>query len=243
MRLNIPVGKYRFTPHLMLVLITVLAVAIMMILGNWQLERAKEKSTLLYSLTQHQSEVTKPLRISEIGQLKNMQQVQISGELQNNRQLLLDNKFHQHQIGYYVFTPVKIAANKPWVLVNRGWVARPADIHQLPILAPIDGVQKITGTVYKPSNKVLLLGSFEDNPGKWPRIIQRIDFKQIEKSLQHPVYPWLLVLQAGQPGAYVTDWKPVIISPARHYGYAFQWYALALTLVALFIVTNLHKRP
>ena len=38
---------------------------------------------------------------------------------------------------------------------------------------------------------------------------------------------------------YIANWEPVAsIGPARHYGYAFQWYAMAFALTILYIVYN-----
>jgi surfeit locus 1 family protein len=52
----------------------------------------------------------------------------------------------------------------------------------------------------------------------------------------------LVLLDPGEPDGYVRDWSPPGFPPIRHIGYAVQWFALALTLFILWVVTNL-RRP
>jgi surfeit locus 1 family protein len=52
----------------------------------------------------------------------------------------------------------------------------------------------------------------------------------------------LVLLDPGEPDGYVRDWSPPGFPPMRHIGYAVQWFALALTLFILWVVTNL-RRP
>jgi len=51
----------------------------------------------------------------------------------------------------------------------------------------------------------------------------------------------LVLLDAAQPDGYVRDWGPPGFPPMRHLGYAVQWFALALTLFVIYVVTNLRR--
>ena len=46
----------------------------------------------------------------------------------------------------------------------------------------------------------------------------------------------------GQPGAYRADWEPDLMGPQTHYGYATQWFALAVALTILTVVASYRKR-
>jgi surfeit locus 1 family protein len=51
----------------------------------------------------------------------------------------------------------------------------------------------------------------------------------------------LILLDAGEPDGYVRNWAPPGFPPMRHIGYAVQWFALALTLFVIYVVTNLRR--
>ena len=40
----------------------------------------------------------------------------------------------------------------------------------------------------------------------------------------------------------VANWRPAASGPEKHYGYAFQWFAMATALTAIFVVVNLSPR-
>ncbi len=52
----------------------------------------------------------------------------------------------------------------------------------------------------------------------------------------------LMLLDPGEPDGYVRDWSPPGFPPMRHIGYAVQWFALALALPVIYVVTNLRAR-
>jgi surfeit locus 1 family protein len=37
----------------------------------------------------------------------------------------------------------------------------------------------------------------------------------------------------------VRDWRPAVMRPEQHLAYAFQWFALAITVLVIFVVANL----
>ena len=51
----------------------------------------------------------------------------------------------------------------------------------------------------------------------------------------------LVLLDPAEPDGYVRSWAPPGFPPMRHIGYAVQWFALALTLLAIYVVTNIGK--
>ena len=51
----------------------------------------------------------------------------------------------------------------------------------------------------------------------------------------------LMLLDPGEPGGYVRDWSPPGFPPLRHIGYAVQWFAMAATLLVIWVVTNLKR--
>jgi surfeit locus 1 family protein len=51
----------------------------------------------------------------------------------------------------------------------------------------------------------------------------------------------LVLLDPGEPDGYVRHWSAPGFPPLRHIGYAVQWFALALTLAVIYVVTNLRR--
>jgi surfeit locus 1 family protein len=51
----------------------------------------------------------------------------------------------------------------------------------------------------------------------------------------------LVLLDPGEPDGYVRNWSAPGFPPMRHLGYAVQWFALALTLAVIYVVTNLRR--
>lgn len=49
-------------------------------------------------------------------------------------------------------------------------------------------------------------------------------------------------LNPASPHGYVRDWQIVPFSPQRHLGYAFQWFALAVGMLVIFIVVNTNRK-
>ena len=53
----------------------------------------------------------------------------------------------------------------------------------------------------------------------------------------------LVLLDPGEADGYVRNWSAPGFPPIRHIAYAVQWFALALTLAVIYLVTNLHRVP
>jgi cytochrome oxidase assembly protein ShyY1 len=51
----------------------------------------------------------------------------------------------------------------------------------------------------------------------------------------------MLLLDPGAADGYVRDWQPPGLAPARHWAYAIQWWAFALTLIVLWIVLAVRR--
>jgi cytochrome oxidase assembly protein ShyY1 len=51
----------------------------------------------------------------------------------------------------------------------------------------------------------------------------------------------LLLLDPGEPDGFVRHWSAPGFPPMRHIAYAVQWFALALTLLVIYVVTNLRR--
>lgn len=239
-KLEFKTQSYHFSIAGWLLFLSIALIGALIGLGIWQVHRAKEKTVWL-EMMKAKSTATAHIP-TDLSAVADFSHIQLTGQLDNTQQLLLDNKFHQHRPGFHVLTAMKMPGEARWVLLNRGWVPRGYKRTDLPKLAPVNGRQTLSGIVYYPKKRLLLLSHQEDPSRSWPRIMQRLDFAAFERVLKRPLMPFVLILDDKQSATMLRDWQPVIMMPARHYAYAFQWFALALTLLVIVIATNVRKR-
>lgn len=237
--MNVVLFKYHFKPHWAMIALTLFAMALFMRLGFWQLDRANEKKqmiTMARTLSQEKS-----IKWSSGEVLpKQYQRLRTEGHFLPTV-LLLDNQHYQHQLGYDVLSPLALA-NGHVVLVDRGWVA--ADLMQrvLPSIDIPNGLIQLEGSAYYPSKKNWLLGPAMDKKNANLAVVELIDTQLISQFLHKSVYPFIIRLSSQAKNGFVRDWPVVAMSVDRHYGYAFQWFAIALAIFIIFIVLNMKKK-
>ena len=93
-----------------------------------------------------------------------------------------------------------------------------------------------------PSRKSFVLGLGFESRGAHRAVIESIDFDTIAQFLHKSVYPFIIRLDKTSQAGFVRDWVTVVMPPARHQGYAFQWFALATVVLVVFIALNCKKK-
>ena len=227
----------RFAPKWPITVITLLAIAFLMYLGFWQLQRAHEKREMI----EREASLAQNAPLQWSSDLVNPQQYQnivIQGHYLPTV-LLLDNQHHLHQFGYHVLTPLQISADNV-VLIDRGWVAGDLNRDKLPDVSLPAPLQKITGQVYYPS-KNRALGQVLEKKAADLAIVELIDTKIISQFLHKSVYPFIIRLDKREPYGYLREWAIVSMPPERHIAYAIQWFAMALVILVIFIGLNTKK--
>ena len=84
-----------------------------------------------------------------------------------------------------------------------------------------------------------------DTGEAWPRVVQYVVPDRVSEQLGYPVLDRVIRLGPEAPGALPRDWgeqPPVPFGPQRHVGYAVQWFALAATLLVIFVVVNWRRK-
>ena len=81
------------------------------------------------------------------------------------------------------------------------------------------------------------------NSENWPLVLQYIDYATIaDKVDKIPLVRGVVVADQGQNGSLIYNWQPVANGPEKHYGYAFQWFAMLFAVIFLFIYLNFIKK-
>lgn len=243
---EIRIGHYLFTPRLTSTILVLAILPLLLSLGFWQLNRAEQKRSMLqqFQARHHQAPVSLAALIIQKAKQKDIRYlpVQVQGYFDNAHSILLDNQFYQHQAGYYVLTPCFPVVKQSAVLINRGWIPRTTNRLQLPSIPPLSGMQKLTGIVQLPTAKPFTLGSIADNQ-TWPWRIEALVIPKIQQRLGYEIAPFVILLDPTQAGGFARDWQPIntALPPQRHVAYAVQWFALALTLLILYLVISIKR--
>lgn len=220
---------------------SLLTLVLFISLGTWQLNRGNVKDDIEKSNSNQDVEfqqVRMPLKNLPNWRYK---KIKLHGVYDSTKQFLLDNQVRDGATGYNVLTPFYVRSQDCWVLVDRGWVALTTNRDELPSVdIDSDASLTISGSVYVPYDDAYTLGGIaEGEDSGWPRRIQFVDYQQLSDRLGVNLEPFTLRLSASEKYGYRRDWIHNSVSAQKHYGYAFQWYAMALALLVLWWIYSI----
>ena len=204
------------------------------ILGTWQMERGNVKDGI--ELKQSDSSDALLQNVMPTMPLENWRykKIQLEGRYLSDQQFLLDNQIRNRAAGYSVLTPFYSVADKKWILVDRGWVTQGHHREQLPEIGLDVAPRTISGSVYVPYSDSFSLGGIaEGEDSGWPRRIQYIDYQELSERIGVPLMAFTLRLNPELNDGYRRDWVASQMSSQKHYGYSFQWFAMALAIIVL----------
>lgn len=231
----------RFLPPWWSILLTLIGVAAFTALGMWQLQRAELKTGIMDLYQQRLAEDYAQIsRIESLADDLQYKRVELPGEFDLSRQLLVDNRLHKGRAGYHVLTPWVLADGQGVLLVNRGWVAQGPSRAQLPELRRPLAESAIRGIIVLPDASGFQLGEVALS-SEWPQVIPFVDMVALQSQFPAPLLPEVLWMAPEIPGHYVREWNPVWADPEKSRAYAVQWFSFAAIAVLLFFVLNLRK--
>ena len=218
----------------LLTVTAVLAILLTLSLGRWQLNRAAEKVARQEHLDSqgklpamdNATLLTLPNPLVELHR-----PIRLTGQWVADQTVYLDNRQMNAKPGMYVVTPFKVNDSSAVVLVQRGWVPRNfEDRTQVPVVRTPSGAVTLEGRIAPPPAKLYELGGPETG-----MIRQNLDLPEFSIETGLPLLP-MSVQQIGAPSdGLLREWPVVGTGVEKHYGYAFQWFALS-TLIALLYV-------
>ena len=107
----------------------------------------------------------------------------------------------------------------------------------MPQIEAVEGQVKFRGVLYQS------LGGYRLDDGisqvaEWPARVGWITAERAEELFAESFFPYQLRLDQDSPGALQTGWATVSVQPAKHTGYAVQWFAMALVLLVMTVIAN-----
>ena len=212
-------------------------VVLFMGLGIWQADRGLQKRA-----EQADFEIERGFAYWRNGvEVEDFEQIKVAGEFDVDHQFLLENIIVNSRQGYYVITPLVTAADEPALLVNRGWIAKSGqsfDPSAIEFTAPRATVRGRVGALPRAGFR---MGDPVSPGASWPKFAVYPALEDVAITLGRPVQPFVLLLDPEDPYGYRRNWAPDEIGPGRHFGYALQWFAMAIVLAGL-LVWNHRKR-
>ena len=222
------------TPRFWLLTIAALLVAATTFsLGQWQLRRAAQKEALQVAI---ESQATLPaldgralVPMPSQASALHRQDV-LNGVWRPEHTVFLDNRPMSGKTGFVVVTPLMLEGSSQAVLVQRGWVQRNfADRSRLPEITTPVGPVTVRGRIAPPPSKLYEFKGIEGG-----RIRQNIDLSTFAAEIALPLLP-VSLLQTGEADqGLLRDWAAPNLGVDKHYGYAFQWFALCALIVILY---------
>jgi surfeit locus 1 family protein len=220
-----------------LLLASVLAAAGTARLGWWQLDRAAQKVALqqarddrgrLAPLT-GDALARDPDRSAEQWHRRAV----VEGVWLPDRTVYLDNRPMAGRTGFFVVTPLQLDDGRA-VLVQRGWL--PRDATDRTRIAPhrTDGGRvRVEGHIAPSPSRLYELGEAASGP-----IRQNLDVAIYASEARLALLPLVIVQDAvgtTQADGLVRLWPQPASDVHKHYGYAFQWFAISALVLFLYV--------
>lgn len=212
-------------------------------LGVWQLDRAAQKTTVQASLDARRdlpalSSPELPVDVQALADLLH-RRIRLQGVWLPQHTVYLENRQMQGRPGFFAVTPLALDDGTA-VLVQRGWL--PRDLHdrthvQAPALPA--GRVELLARIAPPPARLYDFDAAAEGP-----IRQNLDVTAFALETRLKLRP-LSVLeldqtpvtsrQAPDPDRLLRDWPFPAADVHKHYGYAFQWFALSALTITLYV--------
>lgn len=221
-------------------LATLIALAVLLALGFWQLERLAWKESLIAQIEARAhgapAEIVPEARWPDWRAADDeFRRVRLTGTFLHDLEVavhgLMSGQRGSPLQGYYIFTPLRLASGAV-VMVNRGFV--PMDLRdpaRRTEAAPA-GEVAVAGLVRAPEVRGLFMPENEPTAERW--FVRDVAEMARARGLERAAPFWVDLDPA--PGA--TGWprpgQTRLAIPNNHLGYALTWFGIAATLVGVF---------
>jgi surfeit locus 1 family protein len=213
-------------------------------LGSWQLGRAAQKEAIDAGL-RRQAALPRlsaaDLKVAEGNSnvhTLNHRTVLLHGRWLADATVYLDNRQLAGRPGFYVMTPLQLESTSAVVLVQRGWMPRDFmdRTHILPYTTE-SGPLTLIGRIALSPAKLLEVGAQDKGS-----IRQNLDLQDFAQETGLALSRWMVVQTDPDSGGLSRQWPVVSAGVEKHYGYAFQWFALSVLIMVLYVWFQFFRR-
>jgi surfeit locus 1 family protein len=224
----------RFRPGLAATLFTLAAVAIMVGLGTWQVERLAWKNALIERIESGMRAAPLPLpaRVENPAEW-DFRRVSVTGRFLHDHEIDLAARSMNGRVGYQIVTPLK-RDDGTLVLVNRGWVPlEKRDPASRPEGLPT-GMVTVEGVARVPAEQGWMQP--DNDPAKNMWFWYDIPAMAAQAGGGNPLPVVIEAGDAANPGGFPIGGQTNVNIVNNHLQYAFTWYSFAITLIVIYFV-------
>jgi len=228
--------RRKFQPRFWPSLAALIALAVLLGLGTWQMQRLDWKAALIAEMQARGAaaaiELPRDLSAPDLEYRK----VRLRGTFLHDRELYLSSRTNKGKVGLHVVTPMRLDDGRI-ILVDRGWVPPekkdPAARAEGQVAGPValEGVLRRGGwggsTWFQPANQ------HEENLWLWldlPAMAARAGVPGAETAA------YVAAHLAEIPGGYPLGGTARVDLSNNHLQYAITWYALAAILLVIYVL-------
>jgi surfeit locus 1 family protein len=240
---------YAFKPTLLGCMITLICIPVFIKLGLWQYNKAQQKLAIQSAYQEAEGDKPNAFPLTMLHALPERvdewkyKRVAVLGEYQTQYQFLLDNQVEGSQAGYHVITPFRVYGTDQYVLINRGWIPAKSSHADVPSFSTPTGECKVTGQLWRPSQKIFTLESSEQLASEaFQTVWQNIDLTRYQKLVPMMVSPLMIRLDTSSTcGGFVRNWQMPAERISTNIGYAYQWFGFAIATLLIFIYVSMQE--
>ncbi len=205
-------------------------------LGVWQLDRAAQKNALQARLDERRA--LPPLDVRELATdadaalQQHHRRISLAGHWQAEATVYLENRQMQGRPGFFVVTPLRLDDGTS-VLVQRGWQPRDLLDRTKVIMPPTPAERvQVSGRIAPPPARLYEFDGVESGP-----VRQNIELGAFGREWRLKLRPLSMLQQSEGPSTdgLLREWLLPATGVHKHYGYAFQWFALAALILGLYV--------
>ena len=216
------------------------------VLGFWQIDRADQKNVLNSNYTDRQQEAIIVLDKNNVIDEKSSllwRKVEFEGSFINKQNIILDNQIFNQIAGFNIITPLKIRGSDSLVLINRGWHPNLKNRETLPIINEISDERILQGHIASfPVSGIKLGKNNIETLNSQIFRFQRLDAAELNYFFSAKIMPYMIYLDPIIDKELYGNFKLPAPDSQKNYGYAFQWFAFAITLLIIFIRLSMKRK-
>ena len=216
------------------------------VLGFWQIDRADQKNILNSNYTDRQQEAIIVLDKNNVIDEKSSllwRKVEFEGSFINKQNIILDNQIFNQIAGFNIITPFKIKGSDSLVLINRGWHPNLKNRETLPIINEISDERILQGHIASfPVSGIKLGKNNIETLNSQIFRFQRLDAAELNYFFSAKIMPYMIYLDPIIDKELYGNFKLPAPDSQKNYGYAFQWFAFAITLLIIFIRLSMKRK-
>jgi surfeit locus 1 family protein len=228
-------------------LLALAVLAVFLVAGTWQWQRAIEKDAMLAAQARTiQAREAVPLAAAD-ERPDRLEWAAGEGRFPDLAPIFLDNQQRDGRSGVRVYRVFEVDSESAMpLLVELGWLPLPAD-RSLPALPGLaDGVHQLRGLLMPPPSAGLSLGQALQPQAGGSLLALRVVPDEISAAmgLSQPLAARVLRLDPALEIGFERDLDVLAntLPPEKHRGYAVQWFGLAAATIVITLVLSFRRR-